>query len=236
MSTSQKLKSIPTSHPGSGKLAGKVALVTRGETAMGRSVALHFAREGAELAIIHHSNRGGVEETRHLVEAEGQVCRTYESDLSKAVSCKELVAQVVEDFGRIDILVNNAEDPWAGGEIEAIDLEQLESIFRANLFSVFFLTQAALEQMKRGSCIINTTSIPSLEGGWHLLERASTQGALIAFTHSISKTLLQRGIRVNAIAPGQHPGGLGPSYVFLACSDSSFMSGQVLHPSGGGGT
>ena len=242
---SQDFEPIRASYRGSGKLAGKVALVTGGDHAIGRSVALHFAREGAELAIVYHRDREAVEETRRQVEAEGQVCRTYGSDLGKSGSCKELIGQVVEDFGRIDILVNNAEGPWPDGEIESIDLAQLEYVFRANLFSVFFLTQAALERMKPGSCIINTTSIPALGGRGHSLEHSSTQGAIIAFTRSISKTLIEREIRVNAVALGPllpqrgwscEGGALGPSFVFLASADSSFMSGQVLHPGGGAGT
>jgi NAD(P)-dependent dehydrogenase (short-subunit alcohol dehydrogenase family) len=246
---------------GSGKLEGKVALITGGDSGIGRSVAILYAREGADVAIVYLSEQEDAEETKRLVEAEGKKCLLLMGDVGSEEFCKQAVQQTTNELGHLDILVNNAAEQHPQESIEDITAEQLERTFRTNIFGMFFLTKAALPQLKEGSAIINTTSVTAYKGNPQLLDYSSTKGAIVTFTRSLSQSLVQKGIRVNGVAPGPiwtplipstfpedkvksfgaqvpmqragQPEEVAPSYVFLAASDSSYMSGQILHPNGG---
>jgi NAD(P)-dependent dehydrogenase (short-subunit alcohol dehydrogenase family) len=248
-------------YKGSEKLKGKVALITGGDSGIGRAVAILFAREGANVAIAYLNENSDAEETQQLVEKEGQKCLTIAGDIGYEQFCKEAVQKTVEEFGQLDILVNNAAEQHPKESIQDITAEQLERTFRTNIFGMFFLTKAALPHLKEGSTIINTTSITAYEGSPSLLDYSSTKGAIVTFTRSLSKGLVSQGIRVNGVAPGPiwtplitstfpkekiatfgqqvpmkrpgQPEEVAPSYVFLASDDSSYMSGQILHPNGG---
>lgn len=246
---------------GSGKLQDKVALITGGDSGIGRAVAIMYAREGADVAVLYLNEHQDAEETKRLVEREGRRCHLVAGDIGEETFCQQAVQQVVKGFGRLDILVNNAAEQHPQGSIEQISAEQLERTFRTNIFAMFFLTKAALPHLKPGSAIVNTTSVTAYKGSPQLLDYSSTKGAIVAFTRSLSQGLAEKGIRVNAVAPGpiwtplipstfdeekvasfgadvplQRPGQpeeIAPSYVFLASDDSSYMTGQVLHPNGG---
>lgn len=249
-------------YAGSGKLGGKVALITGGDSGIGRSVAVHFAREGAEaIAIVYLDEHDDARETKEKVEAEGARCLLVPGDLQEAQFCAHAVQACVEAFGRIDVLVNNAAVQYDQKRLADIDDDQLERTFRTNVFSMFYVTRAALEHMSEGSTIINSTSVTAFRGSPHLMDYASTKGAILAFTRSLALNLAESGIRVNAVAPGPiwtplipasfdpekvssfgtdeplgrpgQPEEVAPSYVFLACRDSSYMTGQTLHPNGG---
>lgn len=248
-------------HPGSGRLAGKVALVTGGDSGIGRAVAVAFAREGADVAIAYLDEHEDARETCRAVEAEGRQALCIDGDIGWEDHCREVVAKVVDRFGRLDVLVNNAAEQHEAETLTAISAEQLERTFRTNVFGVFLMTKAALPHLKEGAAIINTTSITAYEGSPNLMDYAATRGAVVAFTRSLSKSLMDKGIRVNAVAPGpiwtplipasfdaEHvarhgtsapmkrvgqPNEVAPAYVFLASDDASYMSGQVLHPNGG---
>jgi NAD(P)-dependent dehydrogenase (short-subunit alcohol dehydrogenase family) len=246
---------------GSGKLEGKVALITGGDSGIGRSVAILYAREGADVAIVYLSEQQDAEETKRLVEAEGKKCLLLAGDIGSEQFCQQAVQQTVSELGHLDILVNNAAEQHPQESIEDITAEQLERTFRTNIFGMFFLTKAALPQLKEGSAIINTTSVTAYKGNPQLLDYSSTKGAIVTFTRSLSQSLVEKGIRVNGVAPGPiwtplipstfpedkvksfgtqvpmqragQPEEVAPSYVFLAANDSSYMSGQILHPNGG---
>ena len=248
-------------HQGTGKLRGKVALITGGDSGIGRAVAVSFAREGADVMILYLDEHQDANETRRLVEQEGRRCVTHAGDVGTKTVCTASVAQVLDEFGHLDILVNNAAEQHLQDCITKISPEQLERTFRTNIFSFFYMTQAALPHLKEGSTIINSASVTAYKGSWHLLDYAATKGAIISFTRSLSQALVEQGIRVNAVAPGPiwtplipstfspdevqqfgshvpmkrvgQPEEVAPSYVFLASSDSSYMTGQVLHPNGG---
>jgi NAD(P)-dependent dehydrogenase (short-subunit alcohol dehydrogenase family) len=236
-------------HQGSGKLAGKVALISGGDSGIGRAVAVLFAHEGADVAIGHLAEEDtDANETVKLVEAEGRRCLTLPGDIGDEAFCRDAVERTVREFGRLDVLVNNA-------------AEQLERTFRTNIFAMFFLTKAALPHLGEGSAIVNTTSVTAYQGNPSLLDYSSTKGAIVAFTRSLSQQLVSKGIRVNAVAPGPiwtplipatmpeekvaqfgkdvpmgrpgQPEEVAPCYVFLVSDDSSYMAGQVLHPNGG---
>jgi len=252
---------IRGSYRGSGKLDGKIAVITGGDSGIGRAVAVHFAREGADVAIGYLEEDRDAEDTRRLVEAEKRRCLVFKGDLGYEERCREFVAQVAEMFGRIDILVNNAAEQHVKNSIEEITSEQLERTFRTNIFAHFYLTKAAMAHMGKGGAIIATTSITAYRGSAHLLDYASTKGAIVAFVRSLSSSLAEKGIRVNGVAPGPiwtplipatfpaekvgkfgtneplgrpgQPSEVAPAYVFLASDDSSYMTGQVLHPNGG---
>lgn len=245
----------------SGKLQGKVALITGGDSGIGRSVAILYAKEGADVAIVYLSEQQDAEETKRLVEAEGKRCLTLEGDIGDENFCQQAVQQTVQQMGHLDILINNAAEQHPQESITDITAEQLERTFRTNIFSMFFLTKAALPHLKKGSTIINTTSVTAYKGNSQLLDYSSTKGAIVAFTRSLSQSLIDKEIRVNGVAPGpiwtplipstfpedkvksfgaqvpmQRPGQpdeVAPCYVFLASDDSSYMSGQILHPNGG---
>lgn len=246
---------------GSGKLQGKVALITGGDSGIGRAIAVFYAKEGADVALLYLNEHQDAEDTKRRVEAEGRRCITIAGDIGDEQFCKEAVQQTVQQLGYLDILVNNAAEQHPQQSIEDITAEQLERTFRTNIFSMFFLTKAALPHLKQGSAIINTTSVTAFKGNQQLLDYSSTKGAIVAFTRSLSQSLVEKGIRVNGVAPGPiwtplipatfpedkvksfgaqvpmqragQPEEIAPCYVFLASDDSSYMSGQILHPNGG---
>ena len=246
---------------GSGKLEGKVALITGGDSGIGRAAAICYAKEGADVAILYLNEHGDAEETRRRVEAEGRKAIAIAGDIGDESFCQQAVQQTVSELGKLDILVNNAAEQHPQDSITDITAEQLERTFRTNIFAMFFLTKAALPHLKEGSAIVNTTSVTAYQGSPQLLDYSSTKGAIVAFTRSLSQSLVKQGIRVNAVAPGPiwtplipatfpedkvasfggqvpmgrpgQPEELGPSYVFLASDDSSYMTGQTLHLNGG---
>ncbi len=246
---------------GSEKLQGKVAVITGGDSGIGRAVAIAYAREGAEVAVLYLDEHGDAEETRKAVEAEGRRCLTIAGDVGDEAFCREAVQRVIAELGRLDVLVNNAAEQHPQDGIEKISSEQLERTFRTNIFSYFHMTKAALPHLGAGSAIVNTTSVTAYKGSPKLLDYSATKGAIVAFTRSLSQSLVEKGIRVNAVAPGPiwtplipstfpaeevesfgadvpmkragQPEECAPSYVFLASDDASYMAGQVLHPNGG---
>ncbi|MBE9124790.1 MULTISPECIES: SDR family oxidoreductase [unclassified Coleofasciculus] len=248
-------------YQGSGKLRGKVALITGGDSGIGRAVAVLYAKEEADVAIVYLNEHEDAQETKRLVEEQGQKCLLIPGDISGEKFCQEAVQKTVDEFGKLDILVNNAAEQYLENTLEDIDAERLGSIFSTNIFSMFYFTKAALPHLKEGSSIINTTSINAYKGNSSLISYSTTKGAILAFTRSISQTLLEKGIRVNGVAPGpiwtpfipdtfpaeqvesfgkqvpmQRPGQpveVATSFVFLASEDASYMAGQVLHPNGG---
>lgn len=254
-------ESAMEAYTGSGKLRGKVAVVTGGDSGIGRAVAIAFAKEGADVAILYLDEHEDAARTRADIEAEGRGSVALAGDVGDENFCRDAVTQVVQQFGRVDILVNNAAEQHPQPTIQAVSAEQLERIFRSNVFSMFFLTKAVLPHMPEGGRIINTTSVTAYKGSPGLLDYSATKGAIVAFTRSLSLALEERKILVNAVAPGpvwtplipasfdaEHvsefgsqvpmqragqPDEIAPCYVFLASRDASYMSGQVLHPNGG---
>lgn len=249
-------------YPGSGRLKGKVAIVTGADSGIGRAVAVLFAREGAKVAIAYLNENEDAARTRELCEAEGSEALTFSGDLGDPEVAHALVDLVIGDWGRLDVLVNNAGEQHPDKDIREITADQLQRTFQTNIFSMFYLVQAAREHLRPGAAIVNCTSITSYKGEPELLDYSSTKGAITAFTRALSEQLVGEGIRVNAVAPGpiwtplnpcggaseeklEHfgentpmgrpgqPNEVAPSFLFLACEDSSYMSGQVLHPNGG---
>lgn len=252
---------IRASYNGAGKLNDKVAIITGGDSGIGRSVAIHFAREGADVVIVYDKDDAGATETCSLVEAEGKQCIRMKGDISKEAFCKKLVADTVKKLGGLDILVNNAGTHEEDLSLSGISQKQLIDTFSVNMFSMFYLCKYATEVMTAGGAIINTSSVTAYRGSEHLMDYAATKGAIVSFTRSLAKNLAEKKIRVNAVAPGpvwtplviasfeeQHlakfgkntplgragyPYELAPAYVYLASDDSSYMTGQVLHINGG---
>lgn len=248
-------------YKGSGKLQDKVALITGGDSGIGRSVAVYYAKEGADVAIVYLNETDDAKETKKAVEAQGRRCLLIEGDIRNESFCHEAVKKTVDEFGKLDILVNNAAEQYYEPSIEEIDSARLGSIFATNIFSMFYFTKAAMPHLKEGSTIINTTSINAYKGNASLLSYSSTKGAILAFTRSLAQPLIEKGIRVNGVAPGPiwtpfipdafggddvsnfgkqvpmkrpgQPKEVAPCFVFLASEDSSYMAGQVLHPNGG---
>jgi len=249
-------------YPGSGRLAGKVAIVTGGDSGIGRAVAALYAREGADVAILYLCEHDDAKKTVDIVESEGARAIAIAGDLGNKAFCGRAVDQVMKELGSIDILVNNAGEQHPDEDITDISEEQLRRTFQTNIFSMFFLTQAARPHLRRGAAVINCTSVTMYQGSGELLDYSSTKGAITAFTRSLSESLIGDGIRANAVAPGpiwtplnpcggaspeklEHfgestpmgrpgqPNEVAPSFLFLACDDASYMSGQVLHPNGG---
>jgi len=252
-------------YPGSDRLKGKVALITGADSGIGRGVAALFAREGADIAILYLCEHDDAAKTKQIVEQEGRRALTIAGDIGSKEFCDSAVKQTVDQLGRLDILVNNAGEQHSDKDIENITEDQLRRTFQTNIFGMFFLTQAALPHLKPGSAIVNTTSETTYQGSSGLLDYSSTKGAILGFTRSLAKTLVKKGIRVNAVAPGPiwtplnpfggqppeeipefgkdtpmgrpgQPNEVAPSFLFLACEDSSYMTGQVLHPDGGNTT
>ncbi|MBD2292897.1 SDR family oxidoreductase [Anabaena sphaerica FACHB-251] len=256
-----KPKADDEQYRGSGKLKDKIALITGGDSGIGRAVAIAFAKEGADVAIVYLQEHQDAKETQNLVEQHGRKAVSIVGDITDQKFCQQAVEQTVDEFGKLDILVNNAAEQHPKSNIEDITQEQLERTFRTNIFSMFYLTKAAMKYLHKGSAIINTTSVTAYKGNSQLLDYSSTKGAIVAFTRSLSQNLVSKGIRVNAVAPGPiwtplipstfpeekvetfgaqvpmgragQPEEVAPSFVFLASDDSSYMSGQVLHPNGG---
>jgi NAD(P)-dependent dehydrogenase (short-subunit alcohol dehydrogenase family) len=244
------------------KLDGKVALITGGDSGIGRAVALLFAQEGADVAISYLSEHEDAEEVQRMVEEEfGRKCLLLPGDIRKERSCVKLVDQTIKKFGQLNILVNNAATQTEQKSVEDITTEQLYETFETNIFPMFWITKAALPHLKKGACIINTTSVTAYRGSPELIDYSATKGAIVTFTRSLASNLAKRGIRVNGVAPGPiwtplivgsfkakkvatfgsdvpmgragEPGEVAPAYLFLASGDASYMSGQILHPNGG---
>ena len=249
------------SYKGSDKLKGKVALITGGDSGIGRAVAVLYAKEGANVAISYLDEQKDAEKTKQEVEALGQKCLLLPGDISNEQFCQEVVQKTVDEFGQLDILVSNAAEQYLEEDWEGIDAARLGSIFSSNVFPMFYFTKAALPHLKEGSSIIITTSINAYKGNGPLLSYSTTKGANLAFLRSLSQRVLEKGIRVNGVAPGpiwtpfipdafpaekvegfgkqvpmKRPGQpveVATCFVFLASEDSSYMTGQVLHPNGG---
>ncbi len=247
---------------GSDRLAGKVAIITGADSGIGRAVAALYAREGADIVIVYLLEDEDTAESKHIVEAEGRKAITLRGDIGERGFADEVVRRTLEAFGRIDILVNNAGEQHPDKEITDISEEQLRRTFQTNIFGMFFLVQAARPHLKAGAAIVNCTSVTMYQGSSELLDYSATKGAITAFTRSLSENLVGDGIRVNAVAPGPiwtplnpcggaspeklkhfgentpmgrpgQPNEVAPAFLFLACDDASYMSGQVLHPNGG---
>jgi NAD(P)-dependent dehydrogenase (short-subunit alcohol dehydrogenase family) len=243
-----------------GKLSGKVALITGGDSGIGRATAILFAQEGARIAIAYLNEHKDARETQRMVEQYSE-CLILPGDLNKEKQCKAIVAQTLKKYGKLDILVNNAALHYESKMLEDISSIQLLKTFSTNVFPYFWVTQAALPHLRKGSCIINTASVTAYRGSDTLIDYASTKGAIVALTRSLSSNLAKKGIRVNGVAPGPiwtpliassfkpkkvakfgsdvpmgragEPAEVAPSYLFLACDDSTYMTGQFLHPNGG---
>ena len=243
------------------KLKGKVAVITGGDSGIGRAAAILFAKEGAKIAIVYLEEDEDAEDTKQLIEKYGSEALLLPGDVSDNAFCESVIQKTIEQFGQLDILINNAAEQHTAQSLEELEIENLHRIFETNIYSMFYLTKAALPHLKEGSCIINTTSVTAYKGSPALLDYSSTKGAIVAFTRSLSGNLAEKGIRVNAVAPGpiwtplipatfdeektsehgadvpmKRPGQpveVAPCYLFLASKDSSYMTGQVLHPNGG---
>ena len=249
-------------YKGSDRLKGKVALITGADSGIGRAVAALFAREGAGIAILYLCEHDDAAKTKQIVESEGRRAITIAGDIGSKDFCDRAVKRTVEELGRLDVLVNNAGEQHSDKDIRDITEDQLKRTFQTNIFGMFFLTQAASPHLKEGSAIINCTSETMYAGSRHLLDYSATKGAITAFTRSLALNLVEKGVRVNAVAPGPiwtplnpfggqdaekipefgrdtpmgrpgQPNEVAPSFLFLACEDSSYMTAQVLHPDGG---
>lgn len=252
---------IREGYKGSDKLEDKKALITGGDSGIGRSVAVHFAREGADIAIAYYDEHKDALETKRLVEAEGRKCLLICGDLKDENFCKKALSEALEFLGGLNILVNNAAVQFPQKKFEDITGEQVRETFETNIFPFFYLTREALKHLNEGDAIINTASVTAYRGSFHLIDYSSTKGAIVSFTRSTSAMLAEKGIRVNAVAPGPiwtplipstfesdevavfgedtpmkragQPSEVGPAYVFLASKDASYITGQVIHINGG---
>lgn len=259
----KKLSPAPESEPvqQEQKLKGKTAIISGGDSGIGKATALLFAAQGADIVIPYLSETVDAKETQKEIEKLGRKCILIKGDLGKENHCKKVISKTISEFGKLDILVNNAANHWEAESIEDISTEQLMKTFHSNFFSLFWLTKYAMKYLKKGSCIINTTSVTAYRGSDHLIDYAATKGAILSFTRSLSANLAEKGIRVNAVAPGPiwtpliastlskkavsefgsdtpmkragEPNEVATCFLFLASDDSSYMTGQVLHPNGG---
>ncbi|WP_414471759.1 SDR family oxidoreductase [Microvirga sp. M2] len=248
-------------YPGSKRLQGKTALITGGDSGIGRAVAVLFAREGADVAIVYLDETEDARATKQLVEREGRTCLTIAGDVGDPEFCRSAVDQVIQRFGKLDVLVNNAAEQHPKSAIAEISPEQIDRTFRTNIFGYFYMVQAAMPHLKKGAAIINTASVTAYRGSAELLDYSATKGAIVAFTRSLAQKLAEQGIRVNGVAPGPiwtplipstfpaekvksfgantplkrpgQPNEVAPSYLFLACEDASYITGSILHPNGG---
>ncbi len=246
---------------GSGRFTGSVVLISGGDSGIGRAVAIGFAKEGADVAITYLNEHEDAQETMRLIQQAGVRAMAISGDIGDSAFCNDCVDQVVQAMGGIDVLVNNAAEQHVQPEFEQITDDQIERTFRTNVFGQFFLTRAALPYLGQGSAIVNSTSVTAYKGSPTLVDYAATKGAIVAFTRSLAMQLVERGIRVNAVAPGpiwtplipasyspektaehgknvpmQRPGQpdeVAPCYLFLASAEASYMTGQVMHPNGG---
>lgn len=254
-------KSVDDNYKGSGKLTGKVALVTGGDSGIGKSVATYFAKEGADVAIVYLEENNDAQHTKELVEAEGRKCLLLAGDVGSETFCEDAAKKTIDELGKIDILVNNAAEQHPQNSLLDISADQLEKTFRTNIFSMFYLTKAVLPHLQKGSTIINTSSITAYKGHEKLIDYSATKGAIVTFTRSLAMSLASQGIRVNSVAPGPiwtplipstftadevakfgtnapmgragQPFELAPAYVYLASDDSTYVSGQTIHVNGG---
>lgn len=250
---------ISKKYKGSGKLINKVALITGGDSGIGRSIAVHYAHEGADVAIIYLSEKKDAEETKQLVEAQNRKCLLIKGDLTDEKFCKKSINALLKEYGKINIVVNNAGTHFSEADPTKITSEHLKKTFETNIYPLFYLVKVAIPHLSKGDCIINTSSVTAYRGSEHLLDYSSTKGAISTFTKSLSSMLAKKGIRVNGVAPGPiwtplivssfdkleefgkdtpmgragQPSEVGPAYVFLASQDSSYITGQVIHVNGG---
>ncbi|MCX2740608.1 SDR family oxidoreductase [Pontibacter anaerobius] len=252
---------IRDGYKGSDKLKGKVALITGGDSGIGRAVAVHFAREGADIAIVYLNEDKDAQDTKQMVEKEGRKCLLISGDVGKEDFCRDAVKQTVKELGRLDTLVNNAGEQHAQEDIRDITEEQLKRTFDTNIFSMFYFVKEALNHMKEGSTIINTTSVTAYHGNKLLLDYSSTKGAILTFTRTLAQMVADKKIRVNGVAPGPiwtplipasfdeekvskfgqktllkragQPSEVAPAYVYLASEDSAFTLGEIMHINGG---
>ncbi len=250
---------IRDNYKGSEKLKGKKALITGGDSGIGRSVAVHFAREGADVAIVYLKEDEDALKTKELVEKEGRKCLIIEGDLKDEKFCKKVIQKTISGLGGINVLVNNAAVQFPKDSIGDISNDQLEETFRTNIFPYFYITKEVMQHFKEGDVIVNTTSVTAYRGSTHLLDYSSTKGAIVTFTRSLAKMLAEKKIRVNGVAPGPiwtplipatfddieefgqkvpmgragQPSEVAPAYVYLASEDSSYVTGQIIHVNGG---
>lgn len=244
-----------------GKLQGKVAVITGGDSGIGQAVAVLYAKEGADVAIAYLNEHEDATETKRLVELHGQRCLLLPGDLTEEAACQQVIEKTVQEFGKLDILVNNAAEHWECNDLLEMDMAKMERVFKTNVFSYLYLTKAALKHLKEGAAIINTASVVAYKGSAHLVDYSATKGAVVTLTRSLSQQLSRKKIRVNGIAPGPiwtplipasfnpddvldfgddvpmgragQPAEVATAYVYLASSDSSYISGQIIHPNGG---
>lgn len=254
-------ETAPKKYNKGGKLVNKICLISGGDSGIGKAVALLFAQEGANLVISYLSEDQDAHQTQSEIEAYGSECLLIRSDISQEKNCEEVISKTINHYNKLDILINNAALHWEADSIEEISTDQLLKTFNTNFFSYFWLTKYAMPYLKKGSCIINTTSVTAYRGSPKLIDYASTKGAIVSFTRSLANNLVKKGIRVNAVAPGPiwtpliassfdedkvsefgsdspmqragMPNEVAPCFLFLASDDSSYFTGQVLHPNGG---
>ncbi|KDN55913.1 SDR family oxidoreductase [Flavobacterium seoulense] len=252
---------IRDNYKGSGKLEGKVALITGGDSGIGRSVAVHFAREGANVVIVYLKENKDAKKTKELVEAEGKECIIISGDLKDVKFCQNVIKETIKAFNGLNIIVNNAAVQFSAETLEEIPVKQLHTTFETNIYPYFYITKFALPHLKEGDSIINTSSVTAYRGSEHLIDYASTKGAIVSYTRSLAVTLAARKIRVNGVAPGPiwtplipasfdkdhvaefgqdtpmgragQPSEVAPAYVYLASEDSSYVTGQFIHVNGG---